>query len=563
MDPVSTTLSVIPLVLQLGKGLFKLSGLLQSIQEAPSEIEWIIEELDFLDTILNQIKLNDELYGTQLEVQRALRRCLKPLQELGDIAESFAPGFASGSIIRRKWTAIEVVRQKEQAQQFKDRLADANTTLIIVQNLSSRYRPSALMVRFGVKALQMSTQGWQAKLRFFNLIPKDSLIFDFCRTGNIDAVRVLLQKGLASIDDMNEFNETPLHIAAGYCQADVCALLLSGGADTDAEDRCGETPFHRACAPTYATPGSMSSRMVITMTQEQVIPTLHKFLRGKDLEEGDSYGRGLKLLTLHEMMVRAGDSNSDNLFQWNIDKVLPVTRTHVLGDEWWDSCITSMLYLWPGHPYFTTLLSKSSKQAARASFISFIDALTGGTFTKSFMSGETDLRQAIFDDFSESCGGVSFLGEDSGDFHSPLSKSMRTSVGFTKLRSLLKSSKYDVADLVRHEVELHGQGWTTKSLLTLFESDFVPFEDLGNVDCKSCSFKFIGLTQLWEYPWQQMVRRIKRGIKLDSPLSKEERRCQKSWQRALKAFKSGTCFACYSKKDKLALIMSEKDNWYL
>lgn len=115
------------------------SSLLQSIQEAPSEIEWIIEELDFLDTVLNQIKLNDELYGTQVEVQRTLRRCLKPLQELGDIAESFAPGFASNSVIRRKRTAIEVVRQKEQVQQFKDRLANAKTTLIMTQNLSSRY----------------------------------------------------------------------------------------------------------------------------------------------------------------------------------------------------------------------------------------------------------------------------------------------------------------------------------------------------------------------------------------------------------------------------------------
>ncbi|KAH7391330.1 hypothetical protein BKA64DRAFT_710238 [Cadophora sp. MPI-SDFR-AT-0126] len=82
MDPISTTLSVIPLVLQLGKGINKLSGFLQSIQDAPAEIEWILEELDFLEVILNQIKLNDEVHGPQSEVQRALQRCMKPLRAI-------------------------------------------------------------------------------------------------------------------------------------------------------------------------------------------------------------------------------------------------------------------------------------------------------------------------------------------------------------------------------------------------------------------------------------------------------------------------------------------------
>lgn len=46
--------------------------------------------------------------------------------------------------------------------------ADDRKTAHYEQETSVRYIPSSHVARFGVKAFQMNTQGWQTKLRFFN-----------------------------------------------------------------------------------------------------------------------------------------------------------------------------------------------------------------------------------------------------------------------------------------------------------------------------------------------------------------------------------------------------------
>lgn len=82
--------------------------------------------------------------------------------------------------------------------------------------------------------------------------PRTSLIFEFCREGNISAVTRMISSGEASIDNMTEYGETLLHVsrfpvchgrladilqfAAGYCHADLCSLFLDHGADRDARD---------------------------------------------------------------------------------------------------------------------------------------------------------------------------------------------------------------------------------------------------------------------------------------------------------------------------------------
>ncbi|KAH9220496.1 hypothetical protein DL95DRAFT_456251 [Leptodontidium sp. 2 PMI_412] len=452
MDPVSTTLSVIPLVLQLGKGLNKLSSLLKSIQEAPSEIEWIIEELDFLDT---------------------------PLQELGDIAESFAPGFASNSVIRRKRTAIEVVRQKEQVQQFKDRLANAKTTLIMTQNLSSsrvqnrQYQemsrkfeqllnPQSRHGRFVVSCqdddaqvvtqtsseirslcsswslpqlqpvlvspmeraskdtynlgeldsgedsrlatLYSSTdnvvicgrrdqvgstrfsvtrtflgevrcstkmfkvvQPWsnddeevddcvagncerEISFRYkpsryiakLGLILKDSLIFGFCRNGNVVAVRTLVRKRLAFIDDINEFDETPLHLRVMFKPRS--ALFSS----VEAPIKIFTEVLHLCVPANQGKPGdicSINKSFHCRVSRQKVTSTLRQFLQGNDLEDVDWNGMGLLSLLKFDAKFDyyLRKSPSDLPFQWILDNVLPVTTSHLHSDVWWDMCITKVL----------------------------------------------------------------------------------------------------------------------------------------------------------------------------------------------------------------------------
>ncbi|KUJ24120.1 uncharacterized protein LY89DRAFT_12819 [Mollisia scopiformis] len=97
--------------------------------------------------------------------------------------------------------------------------------------------PSWWIVKFGMARMfkfdimQFSRQGWQATMSTFNLVPSDSAIFDFCREGNLNAVRSLLRHGKASTRDITPTGLTPLHVAASCCDVDICALLLREGAD--------------------------------------------------------------------------------------------------------------------------------------------------------------------------------------------------------------------------------------------------------------------------------------------------------------------------------------------
>lgn len=98
-----------------------------------------------------------------------------------------------------------------------------------------RVVPSWLLIKFGVASVfkfditKLNSQ-WQAKMASFNarphyqwiakkrvadivqLIPSDSPIFNFCREGNLEAVRSLLKYGKASARDITETGFTPLHV---------------------------------------------------------------------------------------------------------------------------------------------------------------------------------------------------------------------------------------------------------------------------------------------------------------------------------------------------------------
>jgi hypothetical protein len=63
-----------------------------------------------------------------------------------------------------------------------------------------------------------STTGWQYTIRSFNTLPKDAQIFEFCRRGNLEAVKTLLELGQASLQDRDPDGMTLLHVSTLSCQ---------------------------------------------------------------------------------------------------------------------------------------------------------------------------------------------------------------------------------------------------------------------------------------------------------------------------------------------------------
>ncbi|OXU17444.1 hypothetical protein TSAR_001124, partial [Trichomalopsis sarcophagae] len=70
--------------------------------------------------------------------------------------------------------------------------------------------------------------------------------------GNTHLVRFLVQDHQAAIDVLTLRKQTPLHLAAGAGQLQVCKLLLDLGASIDATDDQGQKPIHAAAMNNYA-----------------------------------------------------------------------------------------------------------------------------------------------------------------------------------------------------------------------------------------------------------------------------------------------------------------------
>lgn len=94
----------------------------------------------------------------------------------------------------------------------------------VPHQITSRYEsfftlhPADWLIWLGIKSsldgmISRSTRGWTNTFKTFRAVPTDSLIFEFCGTGNLDGVKTLLTRGDASVWDRDPDGYTPLHVS--------------------------------------------------------------------------------------------------------------------------------------------------------------------------------------------------------------------------------------------------------------------------------------------------------------------------------------------------------------
>lgn len=94
-----------------------------------------------------------------------------------------------------------------------------------------------------------------------NLVKEDDLLLETasadgwtplhlaCFFGNVETAEMLLQIGASvTVRSANAMHNTPLHAAVAGRSQELCALLLSHGADVNATQQAGYTPLHAAAA---------------------------------------------------------------------------------------------------------------------------------------------------------------------------------------------------------------------------------------------------------------------------------------------------------------------------
>ncbi|KAK0123144.1 hypothetical protein ONS96_010148 [Cadophora gregata f. sp. sojae] len=684
MEPVSLALSVVPLAVQLGKGIHKLLELLQAIEDAPSEISSIIDEAEFLRLLLTQITTNDETLGKHRETELALQRCQKSLGDLCSIAESFASGFSSKRGLKRRWTAVEIVGKKQDFVRLKSKLCDAKLDLLIAQQISSaRYTqaqnctnqqslfkllqgftevrqllenqnqlvtsrsvgnatefeeavmalqkpfsasscqirnpkavetggiraeqnkhscittreqrvagfpistvtrtpmgtlycwtttyyfipidedkilgiskaektevvtrinfiPSWWITRIGMSRVMelistnSSTQGWQYHLRTFNYVPKSSLIFEFCRLGNTDAVKHLLAERKASVNDMNEYGETPLHVAAGYCHADLCDVLLRAGSCRDVRQLSFGSPF-TAFSRVFR-PGTMvdhRTMQINTVTSGQFEQTIRAFLRsGEELEHvNDDFL--IPSLIYAENFNSIADTNYLRPSLWIIGEVLPVTNSSVLDLAFWESCLQAAVCThYDRHPSTEFVLGHCSVESIRRLLLRLLQSLNE-SYSLSHKTG--DIRLLL-----QASDGLHFFDEVWGE--TPISQALKHPRSFAALRIALAASSYDFVNVAQQEIQFRSNGWTETRLLSVFEDTLnlnaVPS---GRKTCRDCGDYNSSPCKEQALQWKRRVRRYKEGLDQDVPLNEAETQEVLSAENDKKAHEKGICCVC-------------------
>jgi len=79
------------------------------------------------------------------------------------------------------------------------------------------FYPTGVLRRIGVSygfwLNAKATNGWKYSLQPFNAVPENSLIFEFCRDGNLSGIKSLLRLGQASLQDRDPLGRTPLWVS--------------------------------------------------------------------------------------------------------------------------------------------------------------------------------------------------------------------------------------------------------------------------------------------------------------------------------------------------------------
>lgn len=86
------------------------------------------------------------------------------------------------------------------------------------QRASFILHPASWATRWGLMcgiqmSLLKSNIGWKYVLSLIRSVSDNSLIFDFCKDGNVNAVRELFSRGEASVSVTDSYGRQPLHVS--------------------------------------------------------------------------------------------------------------------------------------------------------------------------------------------------------------------------------------------------------------------------------------------------------------------------------------------------------------
>ncbi|RYP86781.1 hypothetical protein DL770_004852 [Monosporascus sp. CRB-9-2] len=183
------------------------------------------------------------------------------------------------------------------------------------------FYPSTWLTKFGLgygteASLTCSpTGGWKFNLTPLRAVPENSLIFDLCRRGEVQAVKLMLERGDASVKDTSPKGWSPLHFAAAEGRIELCEALINAGADKNA--LAYEGPTENALSPI-----TIFAETCQSLPAHQKISMLRLFADTLDLS--DPNGDGWTVIT---SLVKALNKESVPMTEISANWLLRLTSS--------------------------------------------------------------------------------------------------------------------------------------------------------------------------------------------------------------------------------------------
>lgn len=138
---VASGITVGALVAQVTSSVVKLKSYWDQVQDAPQEVQDLLEEVEILRHLLVAIEDNQRrnvaLMSDPIHMVMCLRRCKEEVVRLEDLTESLNNHLDAKCKMKRKWASTKVVMKKEMLEKYRMRLGRAVSLLSVSQQAYS------------------------------------------------------------------------------------------------------------------------------------------------------------------------------------------------------------------------------------------------------------------------------------------------------------------------------------------------------------------------------------------------------------------------------------------
>jgi hypothetical protein len=131
----SAVFAVASIAIQLGETIQRLVEFWKTVQDAPTEITDLFDELQFLSIILKKIQDHTPREDLVKIVTKALGDCQSKLASLKNEVSGAVFAVKSGSSCKRKWTAFKYTVKKPRIDALRGSLERALSSLQVVQSI--------------------------------------------------------------------------------------------------------------------------------------------------------------------------------------------------------------------------------------------------------------------------------------------------------------------------------------------------------------------------------------------------------------------------------------------